>query len=448
MEYYLEPEKRIPILGEYDLCVLGGGCTGTFAAVRAARLGLKVVIIEKSNCLGGLCTQAGINVWHSIYDFDFKNQIIAGLTCEILSALRKRGDLIERKNQLNMFILNTEELKIELDKLVQSENITVYFHSIYAAPIYASTNKLRGIILENQDGRSALLSSIFIDATGSGDLCRDLNLKKTLNMELMSPPTMCFRLYKKDHYPKRITDLLRDYGHEFDINNDWGWNIEIPGIPNERFLSETHVLNSPCICADNISTCEIEGRKQVRAIVDLLRKYMPDNDPVRISSIASTIGIREGTLYHTDYCLTDNDVLGCGAYFSDAILNSSYPMDIHHPDASKLTLRYLDGTEKVCDRQKTEYNIWMNYNGDYPLSWHAPYRMMLINEVENVLVAGRMIYCEHGAFTALRVRINLNQLGEAAGVASYLALECKNNVKKIDIHKLKSLLQSGGSIVL
>ena len=74
--------------------------------------------------------------------------------------------------------------------------------------------------------------------------------------------------------------------------------------------------------------------------------------------------------------------------------------------------------------------------------------MMLTHKMDNVLVAGRMIYCEHGAFSALRVRINLNQLGEAAGVASYLALCEDNNVKKIDVGRMQTLLRQGGSILL
>lgn len=75
--------KKITIsckeFGSYDLVVVGGGCTGVFAAVRAARLGLKVAIIEKSNCFGGVTTNSLVNVWHSFFDVDEKEQIIGGL---------------------------------------------------------------------------------------------------------------------------------------------------------------------------------------------------------------------------------------------------------------------------------------------------------------------------------------------------------------------------------
>ncbi|MCC5788254.1 MAG: FAD-dependent oxidoreductase [Opitutales bacterium] len=56
METIQEPSRDLPIISEVDVCVLGGSCTGVFAAVRAARRGLRVAIVEKSNRFGGVAT--------------------------------------------------------------------------------------------------------------------------------------------------------------------------------------------------------------------------------------------------------------------------------------------------------------------------------------------------------------------------------------------------------
>ena len=69
MEYIIEPQKRLQVCEEVDLCVIGGSCTGLFAAVRAARLGLRVALVEKLNCLGGTATAGMVNIWHSLHDF-------------------------------------------------------------------------------------------------------------------------------------------------------------------------------------------------------------------------------------------------------------------------------------------------------------------------------------------------------------------------------------------
>ena len=53
--------------------MLYGGCTGVFAAVRAARLGAKVALIEASNAFGGAATNGFVCVWHTLHDTAFKN---------------------------------------------------------------------------------------------------------------------------------------------------------------------------------------------------------------------------------------------------------------------------------------------------------------------------------------------------------------------------------------
>ena len=74
-----------------DICVLGGSCTGVFAAVRAARLGAKVAIVEQANGFGGVAVNGLVNVWHSFMDTEFKRQIIGGMSQEVVERLKTRG---------------------------------------------------------------------------------------------------------------------------------------------------------------------------------------------------------------------------------------------------------------------------------------------------------------------------------------------------------------------
>ena len=68
MKAILEPSRSVPVLAEADVCVVGGSCTGVFAAVRAARLGARVVLVEQLNCFGGTATASMVNIWHSLHD--------------------------------------------------------------------------------------------------------------------------------------------------------------------------------------------------------------------------------------------------------------------------------------------------------------------------------------------------------------------------------------------
>ncbi len=96
--------KKLPVVNEVDICVLGGSCTGVFAARQAARSGAKVAIIEKQNAFGGVAADALVNIWHSLYDTEFAQQIIAGLTWEILDRLSLRN-AIKYENYLQFDII-------------------------------------------------------------------------------------------------------------------------------------------------------------------------------------------------------------------------------------------------------------------------------------------------------------------------------------------------------
>ena len=109
-----EPARDVPIAHDCDVCVVGGSCTGVFAAVAAARLGARVALIESCGFFGGVATASLVNIWHSLKDRHGKQQIIAGLTTEIIDRLRKR----EAARGDNWVYLNTEVMKLELDRLV------------------------------------------------------------------------------------------------------------------------------------------------------------------------------------------------------------------------------------------------------------------------------------------------------------------------------------------
>ena len=87
----IEKKAEFKEAANVDICVLGGSCTGVFAAVRAARLGAKVAIVEQANGFGGVAVNGLVNVWHSFMDAEFKRQIIGGMSQEVVERLKTRG---------------------------------------------------------------------------------------------------------------------------------------------------------------------------------------------------------------------------------------------------------------------------------------------------------------------------------------------------------------------
>jgi len=102
-----EAPRSVPVVQDCDVCVLGGSCTGVFAAVRAAQMGAKVALVEKQNCFGGVACSGLVNVWHKLYSNDRETQIIAGLTQEMIKRLDKIGAVTIRGGGKGGFDLNT-----------------------------------------------------------------------------------------------------------------------------------------------------------------------------------------------------------------------------------------------------------------------------------------------------------------------------------------------------
>jgi hypothetical protein len=376
---------------------------------------------------------------------DNRQQTIAGLTWETIQRLEKRRAVMYSNNSNIAYRLDTEELKIELDQFAVENNLSVFFHTMYTAP-YLENAELKGIIIENKDGRQAILAKFFIDASGDGDLARDLGLS-SYRYEALQPPSPGFKLLGNISQIK-IADVLQSYGPRFGLPEDWGWGGPIPGCPELSFRADTHIFNADCSRAADLSRAEMEGRRQIRAVLDTLNRCSPAAVNLHIAAIGSTIGIRDTVHYESDYQCKGDELL-MGTAFDDAVAYGTYRIDIHHGAGAGITFRSLDGWESVHkDRNSPPIRRrWREDNGYTPY-YQIPFRTLVQRKIPNFIAAGRMINADPGAFGAIRVMVNLNQLGEAAGVAAYLAVNSGEPVWETDTVKLRALLIQGGSVSL
>jgi hypothetical protein len=444
-----EPARDLPVIHEADVCVLGGSCTGLFAAIRAARLGARVVIVEKDNCFGGVATTAMVNVWHSLHDTEGKKQIIAGLTEETMNRLDRRGAVKrhELTNPSRGFTFNSEELKIELDELAREAGIKIYLHTQFAAPApIIEDNRLAAVFVENKSGRGAIRARMFIDATGDADLAARLGCE-TYFANHLQPATACARfsgwstLGETAH---RVGDLIRQHGPAHNLPPTFSWGNYVPNS-DVYMLAATRIHGINPANADDLTHGEIEGRRQVRAIMDILRAHAPDSR-LSLEALPSRLGLRESRHIRSPYQLTGDDVLS-GRAFDDTIAQGSYRVDVHHQDKPGITLRYLDGREEYHRPGfPSESSRWRPVTATNPTYYQIPYRTLLpLAGPDNVIVAGRMLDVDPTAHAAVRVMVNMNQTGEAAGVAAVLALETNRALRDLDVSTLRAKLIAGGS---
>ncbi|MHC4741631.1 MAG: FAD-dependent oxidoreductase [Planctomycetota bacterium] len=430
-----EPARRTPVVYECDICVIGGSCTGVFAAVAAARLGARVALVEMNGFFGGVATASLVNKWHSLKDRSRKKQIIGGMTEEMIERLKRRDAV------LGGYDLSTEMLKLELDKMVVEAKVRPFLHTMFVAPA-VENGRVTAAIIEDKSGRRAIRARQFVDASGDADMVARMGLE-VYKREHLQPPTMCcilrgLKAIGKANPGFNIHKVIFDKKYKQALREGYAWSAQVPaecGCPKEgavpagddhRMLAGTRVFGADCSDADRLTQAELDGRRQVDAICRLLREHFTGGRGVPLVALPTKIGIRETRHVRCLHELKADELI-TGKRFDDAIANGTYRIDVHSAQGAGVKFRSLNaGT----------------------MFYQIPYRSLVPRGAKNVLVAGRSIDADEQAFGAVRVMVNCNQMGQAIGVASWVALDSGTDVGAIDTAKMRAILKKQGAAVI
>ena len=422
--------------GEFDVCVVGGSCTGVFAAVRAAAAGMRVALVERNYFFGGTATAGFVPVWHSLFSLDGSRRIVGGYTQQVVERLAARGlatlhDAKDGRSESAYCFFNTAALQGELDRMVKEGGVRTFFGASFVAAEVDRHGHVTRAVIEDKSGRRAIAAKFFIDCSGDGDLVA------RAGFETWKPPrerlqahTLCAlvtgveRLRKM--HPKFSFDELMKPSSGARLNHVFQWWAPVPGCPETTFLAATRVAACDPTDADDLTHGMFEARAQLGRIVEAANRVFPTDGPgLQVVAVAPEMGLRESRHLCGLYRVTGEDVLS-GREYPDVIAKGTYRVDIH--EGKGIKFRYLDGREweMVQDLATGDIKVrngrWRP-EGPNPECYQVPYRAIVPKGSENVLAAGRMLDADREAYGALRVMVNCNQMGEAAGAAAAKAVK-------------------------
>lgn len=411
----------------YDLAVIGGGFAGTAAAISAARGGARVLLIDKGNCLGGAAMNGLINPFMRNETEVDGNKIhfSAGLYLEIHAELERRGAVSGRS-----FL--EEELKFVLSELVESAGVDLLFHA-YLSEIRKSGENVTEAVFATKSGPLTVAADYFIDATGDAQAAYLAGCPTVLGREpdhLCQPMTLCFRVGNADVERFYASRERWSAAHKAALERGEFCNpredvlVFRTPIPNVLHFNTTRVVKLDPTSPEDVTKAELLARRQVREIYDFLKQHADGLENSFLMMTAAEIGVRESRMIVGDYRLTEED---CRAErkFADSIAACNYDIDIHNPEGS--------GTSHYYFPKGTYYTI--------------PYRALIPQTVNNLLVAGRCISSDHGAQASYRIMPSVCCIGEAAGSAAALAVRDRCGVREVNVPELQRVLKENGAFI-
>jgi len=446
-----EPSRHVPVAYEADLCVVGGSCTGLFAAVRAARLGLRVALVEQHGVLGGMTTAAQVTHWHCTMDMFCERKIIGGLADEVVDRMRRRDAVVELPPpSRTQFKFNPAVLACELDALAVDNGIRLFLSTQFSVPL-VENGRIIAIIVEDKSGRRAIKAKVFIDASGDGDLLRRAGFQAVQHMPLQPAAYQVLaagiQAVQGTMSDGQVWDEVRSLAEKYGFPNSNPWLDIVPGVPGISNVFGARMNGVDGSDPDQLTAALIEGRRTAVAYLDMIRERYGDvARDVALVAVAQALGVRETWHGVCRHRLTSDELLS-GTRFDDAIANGIYPVDVHHPGGT--LLRYLDGREDlIAPCGEHNWGRWRSEDEPTPACYHIPYRSLVPEGVTNLLVAGRLIDADRDAYGAIRVMVNCNQTGEAAGVAAALAVDGGVDMGDVPSDRLRAALAAGGSIIV
>ncbi|MFO1215335.1 MAG: FAD-dependent oxidoreductase [Burkholderiaceae bacterium] len=435
-----ESARRTPLLAETEVLVLGGGPAGIAAAARAAAAGRATLLVERYGFLGGMGTAAGVTNFCGLHAnvHGRMRRVVHGVADELLQRIDALGGLNEPHAIFGRTLAQAYDgaaYKCAADELLLTRGVQLLFHAQAVGVQMRDDGSIDALLVETRSGRRALRAQVFIDCSGDGDLMHWAGApweQGDAQGDLLYP-TLMFRVAGVDdarageawrEVGPRMAEAQRAGRHRFarqgailrPMKHAGEWRVNVTQIANAqgRAMDGTDALQ--------LSAGEVEGRRQVREFFAFLRAEMPGFEHAYLLEIAPQVGIRETRRLLGRAVLTGADVLGC-ADFDDSIGVNAWPLEQHVAGDVKWSWPPADSR---------------GYN-------QLPWRMVLPQQVRNLLVAGRCASMDAAAQSAARVSGACFVMGEAAGLGAALALRAGGAVADVDVAALQRGLRDQGA---
>lgn len=419
--------REVPLHSEWDVIVCGAGPSGLAAAVTAARLGLRVMLLERYGSVGGCLTLGNVST--------IMGSVAPGtIRDEIAGMLRSRDASTG---------IDCDEAKGALIEWLAKEHVTFRLQTPVVDAL-TQNGTIQGVYVLTQQGIVLMRGKVVIDATGDGFVSAMAGAQVMVGRDgdgLVQPSSLMYTIDGVDpdctlvcNHEEHYTTFPdgREYlalCHQAARDGRLPPNVSIvrlyaTGVPGERLVNATQA-NGVCVLNDgDAERAEIELRRQMKQVNNFLRTEVPGFAHIRQRASASTLGVRESRRIAGRYLLKAEDLIS-GRRFDDAVVHAAnFSIDIHNPSGGG------QAETEGCPHQAQPYDI--------------PMRALQPLEVENLILCGRCISGSHRAHASYRVMNIAMAIGQAAGTMAAVSVQGSIPVSELKADTVQAKLLEQG----
>ena len=479
MEYVESPAKQVEVAAKADVAVFGAGLTGVVAAVAAARMGARTVLVERWPFLGGMATvvpvsQVPIAQWLPVEGQE--HVMAAGVPLDLAKQMIDRGkwtkpEIVWSETRKAFgaeypddsvrfwephFGFDHEYLKYFLIEFCEKDNVDLIVMST-CCDVIMDGDKIKAVEVANKSGRQAVIAEAFVDCTGDGDLAAfagapyeyvPFHTPEVWGWQVANVDTKVFKEYeKKDPNLKNLlVDMIKK-----GLTAPWNeknplyfrclrsgfWDQPFIRINEEGRVDVRHGFSKPrpalkgtgnvgfncysradTVSGRGLSTLELSARKDQQRVMDYINENVPGFKDAYILGV-NGLGIRESRRIIGEYLLTREDIVK-GRKHYDSIGQSCWD---------------TMGTEKSV-------RFWKDMTYRNPV-YDIPWRCLVPRNVENLLVAGRCFSVDTPGYFSDDTRdLNTCEItGQGAGVGAALAAREKAPVQSVDVREIQKYVK-------
>ncbi|MBN1138789.1 MAG: FAD-dependent oxidoreductase [Anaerolineae bacterium] len=395
-----EPARDIPVVADADVLIAGGGPAGIAAALSAARAGARTVLVERYGYLGGMIT--GAYVVAILGAGDGTVPVVRGITTEIRERMERLG-AVRPRNDPGDYDVDAEIFKWQAVEMLQEAGVRIRLHTWACAPIVATDARVGGAFAESKSGREAFRARVTIDVTADADLayragcaCDNETHDTTLGLVIEGVDQA------------RVDDFRRRSPAEYEAIVVEAMEMNGGRLPGRvRLLAGVDATN-----AESLTQAEIRLRREGFQALMHLRRHLPGYEEARVSLTWPQLGVRLSRRIHGLYRLTDDD-LKASRQFPDGIAR----LGVYFPDWGPSYL--IKG-----------------------LRYDVPYRCLVPESIDGLLVAGRCLSADPIAGNTMRLLVPCLATGQAAGVAAAIAAREGCAPRDVPVEALREALRA------